>query len=210
MVICDVGANIGTYSLWFSRLISSKGIVYAFEPSPGIIDMLEENILLNKAANVKVVKLACADKVGSADFFIGCHHHASSLLADWAGEGRIAPERIKCNTTTLDHFFYGGEKKEGPDLVKMDIEGGALFALQGCDKCIRDKRPIFIIESHLPEEDLAISRLLVQHDYQAYRISDHKWVELLEETFPNPRGVWGKLLICPNELRSYLSKIPLT
>ena len=42
----------------------------------------------------------------------------------------------------------------------MDIEGAGVFALKGCDQCLRIKRPIFLMESHTPEEDGAVGNLL--------------------------------------------------
>src|SRR5690606_22932279 len=41
-VICDVGANIGYTSLWFSDLVASDGRVYAFEPTPRTAEMLRD------------------------------------------------------------------------------------------------------------------------------------------------------------------------
>lgn len=198
MVICDVGADIGTYSLWFCRFLKNVAI-YAFEPSPYIIGVLRKNLVINNATNVFVEELACADKNGKLEFFIGLHHHTSSLYNKPGQKQQAFKEKVLVNSTTLDDFFYRNGEKKGPDFIKMDIEGSGVFALKGCDRCIERKRPFFLIESHNPEEDLAISRILLCNDYGAYRIDNNQWVRSKSETFPNQDGVWGTLFLCPTE-----------
>lgn len=201
MIVCDIGADIGVYSLWFSRYLRGNGLIYTFEPSPDIIPILRKNISVNNAINVIIIELACADKTGKLEFFIGLHHHTSSLYAKSTEREQHFREKILVDSTTLDDFFYGKEKKNGPDFIKMDIEGGGIFALKGCDRCIENKRPLFLIESHNPEEDAAISRILLHHNYEAYRINNSQWVKLKSEVFPIREGVWGTLFLCPAELR---------
>lgn len=50
-VMLDVGANIGNHALYLRDLFSE---VHCFEPSPRVAGRLEENIGLNRAANVRV------------------------------------------------------------------------------------------------------------------------------------------------------------
>ncbi len=208
MVVCDVGANLGIYSLWFSKLLRGRGIIYAFEPSPEIAGRLRENISLNDAGNVEMVELACSDKSGTTEFFLGGHHHISSLHADWAAAGvSVSPRKVIVRSSTLDDFSFGGTSRKGPDFIKMDIEGGGTLALKGCSRCVQEKRPIFLMESHTPDKDRAICDLIGEHDYQAYRVEDHSWVKNLTKTFPDKQGVWGVLLLCPSEARGKLSRV---
>ncbi|MGH9172983.1 MAG: hypothetical protein ACRD1H_01430, partial [Vicinamibacterales bacterium] len=57
------------------------------------------------------------------------------------------------------------------------------------------------IESHTPDEDRAISRLITAHDYCAYRFTNRRIVTHPSETHPDPEGVWGTLLLYPREQR---------
>jgi FkbM family methyltransferase len=138
---------------------------------------------------------------GTVDFFVSHHHHASSLHADWAKAGHgTEPEKITVPVITLDSYF-GDTRKTWPDLIKMDIEGGGTFALPGAARCFAEKRPFLLIESHTPDEDRAVSHILLHNDYQAYRLNTRKWVEDRLDTTPNPQsvGVWGTMFLCPTE-----------
>lgn len=204
---CDIGANIGVYSLWFSRYLDKDSKIYSFEPAPYAAERLKDNISINGIANIEVVEAACSDHSGEVEFFVGYHHHTSSLDKKCAGGIQNETERINVKSTTVDDFFYGKETRQAPQVIKMDIEGGAVFALKGCDRCIKDKRPFILIESHMPEEDLAISRIIQEHDYRAFRFTDRQWVKNIKEVFPDTQGVWGTLLLCPAETRKNMERM---
>jgi FkbM family methyltransferase len=227
VVVADVGANLGMFSLWSTRLLHGRDHrVFAFEPAPDTLRMLHENVAINRIATIDVVPAACADREGTTEFFIGFHHHVSSLLEDWAhaeapvkgtvpftGRFRTMSATTACKgdsplyrpeatsvmvpTTTLDAFFAA--RQESPDLIKMDIEGGGIFALKGCAGILAAKRPLLWIESHTPAEDRAISEALAAHDYCAYRFTDRRPVVHPDSTHPDPDGVWGTLLLYPRE-----------
>ena len=55
-VLFDVGANIGYYSILFSRL-AAAGQIYAFEPT-ATFSMLEKNLAYNACRNVKALQIA--------------------------------------------------------------------------------------------------------------------------------------------------------
>lgn len=199
-VVCDVGANIGMFSLWLSRQCSPTGKVYAFEAAPDTFEMLQDTISLNRSANVELVRAACTDKSGAVEFFIGFHHHVSSLNADWAtGEQSMAAQRVLVDGITLDEFFYGATPRPAPAFIKMDIEGGGEYALKDCEHCVQKGRPLFLVESHTPTEDRAISDLITRHEYKAFRLNNHKWVATPTAVHPDPDGVWGTLFLCPSE-----------
>lgn len=205
LTACDVGANIGMISIWLSKNLSISDRVICFEPSPAPIKIIRQNILINQTKNVVLVTEACSDRVGTVDFYIGNHHVQSSLHSDWAGENRLVPEKITVNTTTLDNYFVQ-KGLEFPDLIKFDIEGGGTHALLGCKRCVTEKRPLILIESHTPEEDKAICNLITENDYQAYRVTNKSWVKNRDKTHPDSNGVWGTLFLCPSEHYVYFNE----
>ena len=67
-VYCDVGANIGAYVLPLSRKIT-KGKIFAFEPNPRALVILNENLSLNNAAGVEVIPCGLSDKKETLTLF---------------------------------------------------------------------------------------------------------------------------------------------
>jgi FkbM family methyltransferase len=197
-VIADIGANIGYYSIFFSKYLDSSSRIFAFEPSLEILPVLRKNLMVNNISNVKVLDLACADHTGRDEFFIGAHHHESSLLKEWSNNA-ITGTKTVVATTTLDDFFENYNQGRYPDLIKMDIEGGGIFALKGCVRCISKKRPFILIESHNPGEDKAVSHVLIQHNYEAFRVTNEQWIKHKETQYPDLEGVWGTMLLMPTE-----------
>lgn len=205
-VVWDIGANIGLYSAWFSKNLPDFKI-HAFEPAPFAKSCFRDLVDLNGLSNVKLHEFVFSDKIGEIEFFIGAHHHQSSLNEDWAGDGKIKPERLIVPSTTLDTFYLENRADGGPTLIKMDIEGGGAFALKNCEQVIRETAPYIWIESHDPKEDRAISNLLIQHGYEAFRLQTMDWVTFKNEIYPNKKGIWGDLLLCPGNKKSEINEL---
>jgi FkbM family methyltransferase len=198
-VIADVGANIGYYSLWFSRILAPQGLVYAFEPSLDISAITRRNLKLNDVKNIEVIEIACGAEVGTTEFFIADHHHASSIHRDWASSGSGDARAVEVPVTSLDAFFSSKAARKPPSFIKIDIEGGGTHALPGCRNIFQTVRPYVLIESHTVEEDQAISKVLVEHRYRAYRLNDRAWVTNPTAVHPAEDGVWGTMLLIPTE-----------
>jgi FkbM family methyltransferase len=201
-LIADVGANIGLVSLWFEKLFGDNATIHAFEPAPEAKQLLQKNLFANQAKRIEMIPMAMGDKVGKLDFFIAAHHHCSSLVESWASSDAPAT-KVTVDCTTLDEY-YKPTKGKAPHLIKMDIEGSGQYALKGCDGCIEATRPLLWIESHIPEEDRAISDLAVKHKYAVYRAQTRKWIKKPGAIHPDPEGVWGTVLLCPEEKRSLI------
>lgn len=206
LVFCDIGANIGLYSLWFSKIVTVKGLVYAFEPTPQTSIKLASNITLNDLKNVEVIEKACSNINGNIDFYIGHHHTKSSLSSSWAKGDEATVNKITVATVALDDFFYK-QNLRLPHFIKMDIEGGAVFALQGCARLAVECRPVFFIESHTPEEDRAISNFMLTYKYSGYQVEQNRFIANPSEIYPHPEGVWGNMLIYPEEKQSSIISI---
>jgi len=201
IVVADIGANMGYYSLFFFKILNRESNIFSFEPTPYIFDILEKNIKANSADNIEAIKMACADKTGTTEFYIGNEHYNSSLLSEWA-DHKNSSDKYEVACTTLDDFFYTKKGAVLPDFIKMDIEGGGVYALKGCDRCITEKRPLMLIESHNPDEDKAIGEVLLKYNYEAFRINDKKWVTHKNNDYHDADGVWGTMILLPQELKS--------
>jgi len=137
MVVMDVGANWGLYSLLISRAVGPSGKVYAFEPVPEIFARLKEHIALNNATNVIPVPIALLDEKGIAKMSV--EGGRSSLFR------HVSDEFVDVQVERLDDFVEQ-ERIERVDAIKIDVEGAELKVIRGADKTIRRDKPILMVE----------------------------------------------------------------
>jgi len=167
--LADVGANIGLVSLALAHACPNLH-VYAFEPDPIIASRFKSNLVLNPnlIPRVKLIEKAVADHVGTARFQSAASGYNIEVghLADEA-LGSITVEMVR-----LDTFF--ALLDDYPDIVKIDIEGAELRALDGMKGLFETQTPeILIVEVHafsVPEADRprfnqCVENLLVEAGY---------------------------------------------
>ena len=138
MTVVDIGANVGYYTVLFSRLVGPHGRVYAFEPDPDSYEYLKKNLILNNCTNVIVERKAVSDKTGELVF----HHYTSKI----AGDGRtfdtliddyvdaIGDEIIHVPSVSMKDYFDGMHL----DFVKCDVEGAEPLVFKGMNRFIDD------------------------------------------------------------------------
>jgi FkbM family methyltransferase len=146
MVVVDVGAHIGHFSLIAARRVGSVGKVYAFEPAPENYALLVKNIALNGYRNVIPVPHAVANYEGDARYFLHPDSVAHSLHAETFGKPNGT---IDVKVTTLDRFL-AAQSWPPVHLVKLDIEGAEPAALEGMAELLRRTPSIHLIVEFIP------------------------------------------------------------
>lgn len=141
-VFFDIGANVG----WYSILAGLYGeSCYAFEPIPATCNQLKKNIELNNLRNVKTFELGLAEKNGQAEFYY--HKQASGASSrrnlDYFSDGKAMI--TECAISTLDQVCKK-ERIQQLNLIKIDVEGGELFVLQGGIETLKRHRPFILCE----------------------------------------------------------------
>ena len=140
-IILDDGANVGIYSLLFSRLVGSKGKVYAFEPTPPTFAQLEKNLLASGAKNVTAYSFALGCDPGQATIHLpnGVSGHAAlEPHGDAWGEGPVEPYEVEVRR--LDD--WADEKGlDRLDFVKLDLEGAEPLAIEDASATLRRHLP---------------------------------------------------------------------
>jgi len=158
--VWDCGIYLGYYTNLFARLVGQTGRVVAFEPDPRNIQRTTTNLGLNGFHNVQFVRAAIGAPAQEIDFVISSNTNShirgayiGTDCADYATREQI-DETIQIRSLSLDEAFEDSEIPN-PDLIKLDIEGSELAALQYVEKITAELRPIIILELHNPECDAA-------------------------------------------------------
>ena len=125
----DLGAHIGLFTLLAARSVGEEGRVYAFEPTPTTRAVLERNISANGLEErITVAPLAVSREPGVATFLVYDQSQGNSIALE--GDAPSNAQRLDVEVTSLDVYFA---ERGWPrvDLIKMDIEGQELNALEG-------------------------------------------------------------------------------
>jgi FkbM family methyltransferase len=145
----DVGANIGIYSGWASRLAGPRGRVLAFEPVPATRAHLNAVVALNQLANVEVIPKALGKQPGTLTLWVVPHASGlTSAVPPEAGSAAANLQRVDVPQVTLDDELAsrGGP---GPSLVKIDVEGYEMAVLEGVTRTLaRPDSPAVVFETH--------------------------------------------------------------
>lgn len=143
MTVVDVGANIGYHALLAARLAGPGGRVAAFEPDLDNIVLLNRNIAFNRCGNITVYPYAVGANLQYARISLcpsNTGAHSTAISHGPEGEAR------RVVMVSLDEFL---EPELHPDVLKIDIEGGELAALEGMKGLLRGKKlKTIFIECH--------------------------------------------------------------
>lgn len=190
--VLDVGANWGLHSLLLSRLVGPAGRVFACEPSPCVAAETRWHFSANQVQNVTFLELALADQAGTATF----DTHALSTTGKLVdGSGPAAASSVTVQVETLDHLV-ASHPLAALKLVKVDVEGAESKVLTGARGTLEKLRPRLIVELHNPEQDLAVARILREHQYQLTRL-DGSEIRKPDCGWPDRDGVWGTIIAHP-------------
>ena len=136
MVVLDVGAFLGRYSLIAARRVGPTGRVYAFEPDPRNLPFLAKNIAMNGMSDcVTAFPYAVADRSGTQALFLDPEEGSGSSLF-FRRRPRAAATPVQC--VALDEFL---EESVAVDVIKLDVEGGEFWALRGMERTIERGSP---------------------------------------------------------------------
>lgn len=167
MVVYDIGANAGFYTLAFARLATRSGQVWAFEPLACNIDFLREHAAMNKLDNVRVVQAAVADKTGLAGLDVA-HDGSMGVLGKQAGY--LVP------TVSLDELIDSGALPE-PDLIKMDVEGAESMVFDGARKLLSRRRALLVVACHSAEQRERCQAALRANRYRIFYLNGEEHLD---------------------------------
>lgn len=144
-IVIDVGANIGYYSILFSRLVGPNGKVHCFEPTEFYGNVLKRNVEINKSSNVVIYPFGLSNKSERLPISIG---YSSATIHDpYKGQNTTSVETIRLES--LDEIVHkAGITKI--DFIKIDIDGHEPLFIKGAIKTIKRFKPKILLEvNHL-------------------------------------------------------------
>lgn len=185
--VYDVGSNKGQMALIFAALVGPSGRVLAFEPAPAEYASLVRNLRLNALGYVRSIEAAASDGRGELAFAYTPERPTEGKLRD------VEPSFI--NTTTSGSFLVETvpldemlREEPVPDLIKIDVEGGAAAVLRGARRIVEEVGPGIYVELHGPQEQAGIRDELLSRGYVAYTLSG--------TIVPDPTSGWHSPLWC--------------
>ncbi|MFU8773524.1 MAG: FkbM family methyltransferase [Anaerolineales bacterium] len=170
MIAYDLGANIGYVTLLLAQTVGPEGHVFAFEPLASNIERLQQNITMNgMEKRISVHFAAVAAYNGKANFLIGPSIGTGKLEGSVGRKENRYTESTSVQAIALDDFIYrDGNPK--PDIIKMDIEGGEVLAIQGMERIFHNARPLVFLELHGFEAAEVVWTKLMEADYQFFQM----------------------------------------
>jgi FkbM family methyltransferase len=177
MVMIDVGANDGFFTVLAAKRVGESGRVYSFEPSQREFARLNANRELNQFRNIRPVAKALAEANGTAQLRI-CEygHEGQNTLGDFAHQVNQAGSQA-VELCTLDDYL-AGENLPRLDLIKIDAEGAEHRVLLGARKTLSAFKPIILVEllegalRHQGSSPEAVIQELQAMGYLIYDFSD--------------------------------------
>lgn len=167
-IFLDIGANIGTHSLYMSKYSS---LVLAIEPYQPVLNRLHELIKLNKFTNIRTFDVGYSDTAKVLAFY--------------------EPTTMNTGTGSFDPVFSKNKKVSGKlklvvgdthlaeqginhvDIIKVDIEGFERYALMGLKNTLRKSRPVVVFELNVVEGGFQTKEKMLEtfpESYQFYNL----------------------------------------
>lgn len=141
--IIDVGANIGLYTVLFSKTLANGSRVLSVEPTPRGLGYLRRNIEINECADtVTVFEGAATDVSGTLQINIipGMEQYSSlGRLVHPAIKDRRS-ESVEVIGETIDNLVKKFDLN--PGFIKVDTEGAEYKVFTGATDTIATYRPV--------------------------------------------------------------------
>lgn len=185
-ILYDIGANVGLYSIYYSKKFNAKS--YAFEPSFKNLEILTRNIRLNNLKKfINVIPNAVTKEQKISDFFQLNYvaGNAGATFDDELVENKLKdftnksflPIKYKTLGTNLDYLINHNIIKK-PDLIKIDVDGNELDVISGLKNFLKRKVKISIlieIDSRL-KRSKSVHNLLKENKFELSNYKNNNFI----------------------------------
>ncbi|MFL9908098.1 FkbM family methyltransferase [Paraburkholderia sp. RL17-337-BIB-A] len=189
-IVVEVGANIGVHTIPLAREAQARRqVLVAFEPQPVIFQNLCANLAANELHNVLAWPYACGAGAGTLHFarpdYDAPGNFGGVSMQTEAGANTIAVPCVRLDDVLRSHTV---------GLLKLDVEGFELSALQGAEETIARSRPVIYVENDRLDRSQALIEWLWSKEYRM-------WWHLPPlfnpgNFFGRAENIYGRLLSC--------------
>lgn len=159
MLVLDVGANIGMYSLPLSLLVNPNGAVHAFEAEQKNYEKLRINIALNNCSNIILNHNAVFSQSIEVSLNVfpesvnSWHSLGNPELPDPFNSGKLISPMDKQVVQGISIDDYVTSKRiQKIHFLKIDVEGAELDVLKGASSSLDDEIiDVIMFEISLPQ-----------------------------------------------------------
>lgn len=143
-IIFDCGANVGFVSYQFYKKFK-QSMIYAFEPNPSVYEKLVRNLDKEKES-IKAFNLGIDNTSGNLEFFKNNNTGTSSFLEpNDFHRSHMARKYQKVEVPVISISEFCNKKNiDTISILKLDIEGFELKALQGCETMLKNQQIDFV------------------------------------------------------------------
>lgn len=151
----DVGAHLGTHSLWFAGLCPATH-VHAFEPVGRYAEVIRRNVRANSLEDrITVHQTGLAAAKGRATNYLSPEHEVGRVGADGKGV-----------TECFDVLQLDDVVQEAVAVIKLDVEGMEAEVLRGSRRVLEEHRPLVFAEARSAAHLRSIEEVLLPFGYR--------------------------------------------
>lgn len=155
--VVDVGANVGWYTIYLSRLVGERGKVTSLEPIPETFALLSTCVKAHRLTNVELFNVGASEVDGTAVMEVpqypsGGANYYMAHISDSTRQTSTMPQR-EVKLRSLDSML--GETLHKVGFIKCDVEGHELQLIKGAEETIKARKAAWLIEiSRASDPDL--------------------------------------------------------
>jgi len=169
-VVIDCGANNGNCAILFSRLVGKDGMVVALEPLEKSFNILKNRIKRLRKKNIVAINKGVWNETGIYSLKV-FSNTISCKIENPANQTIPSNTYMPITCITIDNLMNElGIKRL--DMVKMDIEGAEIEALQGSENTLQHYHPHVAVASYHKRDNTPtcheVEKILRRQGYTAH------------------------------------------
>jgi FkbM family methyltransferase len=185
-------ANIGAQMGYVARVFDSVGAhVDAFEPQPGMFDVMKVNAALGQ--NINPYRVAVGETVGMVNIPYFDYSRVGNFGAINSSMWTAGEQITQTTLDTLDIEY---------DLIQIDAEGMELEILKGGTNIIEECKPILFLENDRPDTGKELIKYIESIGYVCF------WV--ITPLFQTPNPAQNEINVFPNTVTFNMICFPKT